>query len=468
MADAIRLFFRRLTVDRIRHWLSPSRLMVLSFAILIFVGAVLLHLPASNASGESPESWVDSLFMSTSAVCVTGLITRSTPDDYTFSGQVILLCLFQIGGIGILTFSNLVFLRARKRATLGARMIVEETHGILPHIRPEKLVRRIFTYTFSIEAIGIVFLIPRFAMDMPFLDAVWCAIFHTVSAFCNAGFSLFNDSLIRYADDPVVNAVIMGEVALGGLGFVVYADLMYWFRNCRNRPHPRLSLHSKLILSCSAILLVAGFLLFAGIEAVRTVDGKPAVSFWQAMFMSVVSRTAGFNTIAVPELSNASLVVVMILMFIGGSPGSTAGGIKTSTFAILHFLTISRIQGKHEVQAFGRRIPEEAVAKALAVTACYTTLVVAGVIVLQVTEHLGKSHAEMRTQFLDEMFEVVSALGTVGLSTGITSSLTSGGKLVIIVLMYLGRLGPLLVAGSFIGRHRGVRYGLPEEPVITG
>ncbi len=449
--------------------MSPSRLLVISFAAAILFGAVLLFLPMSRADSADGRP-IDALFTSTSAVCVTGLIVLDTGKDYSPFGQVVILFLIQIGGLGIMTFSNLILLAAGKKLALSQRMVIEATYGEFLSVRPAQLVRKIVLYTFTLEALGAVLLLYRFQSEYPLPRALGLAVFHSISAFCNAGFSLFSDSFMGYQDDLWINGIIMALIITGGLGFVVFADVFSFLGALRVKGNVRrLTLHSRVVLRTTLGLILVGALLLGILEATNLLEGGP----WQrpilsSLFLSITARTAGFNTMDTAHLTNATLLCVIVLMVIGASPGSTGGGIKTTTFAALWAMMISRGRNRPGAEMLGRTIPSEVVAKALATTAGFLLAILLGVILLQLSEYAGEPHAAIRGLFLEHLFEVVSALGTVGLSTGLTPTLSIGGKGVLILCMFVGRLGPLVVAGSFIGRRERAAYTLPEERLMVG
>lgn len=492
-----------------RALFTTSRLLVVSFAATILVGALLLWLPFSRTESAAPISFVDALFTSTSAVCVTGLAVRDTGKDFSAVGQAVILLLIQVGGLGILTFTNLVIMASAGRLGYAGRMQVEESVGALPHLEPRDILRQMIVFTLTVELIGAVLLSARFSWDAPGLQAVWLGVFHSISAFCNAGFGLFSDSLEMYRRDIATNFIIMGLIVMGGLGFVVYADVSHLLKNWNRRPRPRLSLHSKVVLYVTGILIVTGTLLIFAMETGNhvTMPGSIGDSLLASLFLSVSSRTAGFNTIDMTAITNGTVLVLLILMAIGGSPGSTAGGIKTTTLAVLYALIQSRSTGRPHTEILRRSLPDEVVSKAIASAAGFLICMLVAMLLLQVTESTASSVSHPpapRTaanyvqwqgrdaedprpvwvqrpspdrpnpdaggtgMFARQLFEVVSALGTVGLSMGITGGLSPAGKLVITVCMFLGRLGPLLVASSLLARSSRVTYTHPTEAVIVG
>ncbi|MBF0293580.1 MAG: hypothetical protein HQL96_00205 [Magnetococcales bacterium] len=447
-----------------------SRLLLLSFAGAILVGGLLLFLPFSRMAGAPAISWVDALFTATSAVCVTGLTVLDTGTSFSLTGQVILLVLIQIGGLGILTFSTWFMARPRQRIEIAQRMLLETSHGVMEHVSPRQLLAIVFRYTFLAEAVGAVLLYWRFAGDFSGWEAGWMAVFHAVSAFCNAGFGLLSDNLTRYRADPLVNLVVMGLIVLGGLGFVVVADLNAWFRGKKGGLPVRLSLHARLVLRTSLVLILAGGVAIAWAEWGRVaMSQSPGTLLMESFFLSVSSRTAGFNTVAMDQLTNTTLCLVVFLMLIGGSPGSTAGGIKTTTAAVCYYLLRSRARNRPRVECLERSLPEETVTRAMLIVAAYLLATVVGTLLLQITEGGGGPfNATQGNIFLACLFESVSALGTVGLTTGLTPNLTTTGKLVVITLMFMGRVGPLLLAAVLVGQVRRLRYTCPEENVNIG
>ena len=462
------LFYR--AYRKVVSLISPSRLMVASFAGVILLGGSLLWLPLSCRRTAAPTTFLDGLFTSTSAVCVTGLVVRDTGGDFNPFGQAVILLLIQAGGLGILTFFNLVVLARRGRVSFHERLILEQSHGILPTITPSQLLSRIFIYTLIIEAAGTTILTWRFSRDVPFDTALWQGLFHSVSAFCNAGFSLFSGNLMNYREDVTVNVTIMALIVLGGLGTVVFADLEMWFRRLGRVPRFHLLLHTKVVLWMTALLIVCGagaiLLLEVGGPALPpSAKGKLLAGF----FLSITSRTAGFNTVDMAQLTNAALLVVVFLMAIGGSPGSTAGGVKTTTFATLLAYLYSRARNRPRVEMFRRSIPADIVIKAMLTIFGFLVVVAGAVVMLQITELKGQPHAVHQGDYvMAHLFEVVSGLCTVGLSTGITPGLSGAGKLVIIGCMFLGRLGPLVVAGSLVGSRQRIEYSYPEGKLLVG
>jgi trk system potassium uptake protein TrkH len=449
--------------------MTTSRLLVLSFAGAILIGTVILWLPFSTA-GEGSLSLTDSLFMATSGICVTGLIVVETGEALSLFGQVVILILIQAGGLGILTFSNLLLIAAGRKLGLSERILVEETHGGILPARSVGLVRRVFFYTFTIESAGALLLFARFRSHMPFETALWSAVFHSVSAFCNAGFSLYSTSFMDYSADLYVNLIMTGLIILGGLGFVVMADIASFLRSkTKKESRHNLSLHSRSVLYTTLILIIAGAVLIGILESDNLLKDRPLKeSILTSIFLSITPRTAGFNTLDTGSLTTATLLTLIPLMIIGASPGSTGGGIKTTTFAATFALVKSELRQRTSVELLNRQIPNEIIIKALATIVGFLLVLFTGVFLLQITESWAASRGVVRGRFIDYLFETASALGTVGLSTGITPVLSTAGKYIIIICMFVGRLGPLAVATSLIGRRTVEQYRLPEEKLMVG
>lgn len=452
---------------------GPADRIVLSFIFIILVGTVLLHLPASSGS-EKKVQLRACLFTATSAVCVTGLTVKDTGTDFSLLGQIIITLLIQVGGLGILTFSNWLVISFKQRhSDLGTRMLLSESHGSLPYVEPVSLLKHIILYTFLCESVGTLLLFIRFVQDFPVPQAFWQAVFHSVAAFCNAGFSLFRDNLMGYHGDIIVNLTITGLIILGGLGFVVFSDLTHYFHShdMENR-HKRLSFHTRVVLITTGFLLIAFTVVFLVLEWENTMKGFSFKDrLLASFFLSVTPRTAGFNTVDTGQLTNTTLILQIFLMGVGASPGSTGGGIKTTTFAVLVALIWSRSKGRQRVELLGRSIPLNVISKSIAVGAAYGLVTIISTMLMELVETQMLTSAfsdEARGLFLKHVFEVVSALGTVGLSTGITATLTGTSQLLLVVVMLIGRLGPLLLAESLVGTKKPARYSLPEDYVLVG
>lgn len=437
--------------------LSPPRVVLLSFAAAILLGSAVLSLPGMTvAAGSLP--YVDALFTATSAVCVTGLITVDTATVFTPLGKFVIAVLIQIGGLGIMTAATMLFLLAGRRIGLQSRLVIQETLG---HIRLAGIVRlvvAVLTMTALFETAGALILAADFAVnhDYGVLRALGYGVFHSVSAFNNAGFALFSNNLEGFRDDTVVSLTIALLIVAGGLGFPVWLDLV------PRRGRRLLSLQTKMVVLVSGSLIVVGTLVFLALEwnspelGGLGFFGKAMV----ALFQGVTPRTAGFNTVPLANLAPGTVFLFIVLMFIGASPESTGGGIKTTTFGIIMASIWATVRGSSDVEFASRRIGQSQVVKAL------TVAVASAAFVLVVTLLLLDTSQDIPLSV--GLFEVVSAFGTVGLSLGLTPHLTFAGKLLIILTMYAGRVGTLTLGVALIARHRPLARRLPEEQLPTG
>ena len=442
---------------------NPARILALGFAAIILVGSLLLSLPIAWEPGRH-VSYLDALFTATSAVCVTGLVVVNTAETFSTFGEVVIMLLIQAGGLGFMTLSTLFAVLLGKRITFRERLVIQEALGQLSPAGVVRLVLYIASVTLAFELAGALLLTLYWwaRYDMPFGLAAYRGLFHAVSAFNNAGFDIFSSdrpNLERFAGDPVVTLVIGGLIIAGGIGFTVIADVTRRLGN----PRHRLSLHARLALATTAVLLVLGTVIIAVAEwrNPATLGHLPLHrKLLAAFFHSVTPRTAGFNMLPMAELTDLTVLTTTVLMFIGGSPAGTAGGIKTTTLALLLATVRATVRGDEELVLMQRRVPTAVAARALALT------VMAAGLVLAVTMGmlLVDGHSLEAT-----VFEVVSAFGTVGLSLGITPELSAAGKLLIIGTMYAGRVGPLTLAVALTRRGRRVRpVRYPEERVLVG
>lgn len=438
---------------------SPAQVLVLGFAALILTGAFLLSLPIA-AQNEQQTPFLTALFTATSAVCVTGLVVVDTGTHYSLFGQLVILVLIQVGGLGIMTMTTLFAFIIRKRINLRERLLVAEGINALTLGGVVRLTRNIIGLTLLIEGIGAAILSIRFHYDLGWAKGIYYGIFHSISSFCNAGFDLFGpvygpfSSLTAYKEDAAVSLTISTLIILGGLGFVVLSDII------RNKRFSRLSLHSKLVIILTAILITTGTALIWFLERHNTLkDLSPMGSLLASYFQAVTPRTAGYNTLDIGSLRTTTQFLIVILMFIGASPGSTGGGIKTTTFGALLMATWAVVVGKYDTETFRRRIPTNTIFKAQAIFLLALILVLGVTMVLTATEH---------TDLLTALFETVSGFGTVGLTMGLTPHLTSIGKILIIFTMFIGRVGPLTVAFALWQRQKARKFSYPEERIIVG
>lgn len=448
--------------------LSPAQALVFYYAAAIVLGTLLLATPWA-AHGE-PLSFLDALFTATSAQCVTGLIVVDTGTKLTLFGQCVVLALIQIGGLGIMTFSVYLFIYLKLGVSSRGRWIIHETLMHSPVSSWRDLIRGIFFMTLVIEAVGALLLAFAFVPVLGFWEGIYSAVFHSISAFCNAGFSLFPDSLIGFRDNPLVNLTVMGLIILGGIGFLVIRELIQVARaRARKRSQrPKLSLHTKLVLVASSFLIVYGAAMIGWLESDHSLAGMPLIEgFWTALFQSVTARTAGFNTIDLNAFRAPTVFMVIFLMFIGASPGSAGGGVKTTSMALFFAVFYSRLRGNQHTSLFRRTIPEEVITKALALVLLAIILIALALFGLMIVQSSDLAHENMR-EFLGYTFEAFSAFGTVGLSIGATAKLNSLGKLIIIVLMFVGRVGLLTMAFAIAGRTRRHAPRYAEESIMIG
>ncbi|NHM26092.1 Trk family potassium uptake protein [Desulfofundulus sp. TPOSR] len=435
--------------------LSPPQVLVLGFATLILAGALVLMLPVSSRSGQVTD-FLTALFTATSAVCVTGLVVVDTGTYWSTFGQAVILALIQIGGLGFMSMATFFFILMGRRIGLKERLIIQESLNQLRVAGVVRLVRAVLLFTVLTEGFFALVLSLRFYFDYGFPRCLWLGIFHAVSAFNNAGFDLMGDfrSLTGYVSDPVVTLSVTTLIILGGLGFSTVMELYNYPRT------RRLSVHTRLVLRVTGGLILCGALLFGLLEWGHILRDLPlSGKILASYFQSVTPRTAGFNTVDIGHLNAATQFLIITLMFIGASPGSTGGGIKTTTFALLGITLWSLSEGKEDVEIFRRRIPPWQVYKALSVTLWAILLVSTVTLLLCVTEG---------GNFLAALFETVSAFGTVGLSMGLTPDLTPLGRVAIIFTMFAGRLGPLTLAYAFAQRRRKTAIRYPEEKIMVG
>lgn len=443
--------------ENISKRLSPAQILTLGFATLIFIGAVLLSLPVASSSGR-PTPFMDALFTSTSATCVTGLVVVDTGTHYSQFGQIVILILIQVGGLGFMTMATLFAFMMGKRIRLKERLIIQEAFNQLTIEGVVRLVKMVLLITLLIEATAALILALRWGPEFGFARGLYYGIFHSVSAFNNAGFDLFGEfrGLTPFASDVTVNMVISLLIITGGLGFGVTLEL--YSKRCWQK----LSLHTKMVIVISAALLTAGMLLVLLLEYNNPKTLGPlsfSSKILASWFQAVVPRTAGFNTVDIAGLRSATQFLFVILMFIGASPSSTGGGIKTTTFGTLVSATLAAARGKNDVELFERRLPKDLVFRALTITVASLALVISVTMFLSVTE---------KADFLTNLFEATSAFATVGLTMGLTTKLTFWGKIAIVLTMYAGRVGPLTIAFAVAQKQEKAVYRYAEEKIIVG
>lgn len=446
----------------------PARMSLLCYLMFMVLGAILLYQPFCHRPGSEPISAINSLFTATSAVCVTGLTVVSTQNDFSMWGQLVILVMAQVGGIGIMTITTFVLFRLGRRQTLRQRAVVTEIAGSDEISDLRRILWSVIVMTFVLEAAGALMLWISLVPAMPAGEALWSAIFHSVSAFCNAGFSLYDDSLTRFQRNHLLLLTVSALIIIGGLGFPVMLDVRNSLYAARGSRWTRLHLHSKIMLVGTAALLLLGFVVILWLEWNGVLKDRPlAQKFLLAFFHSVTPRTAGFNAVNMGTLSNATLFFTMLLMFVGGGAGSTAGGYKVSTLVILCLRAWSTFRGFSRVNVFRRTIPREVIERALVTVMLFAGVATLGLTLLLIIEQSSQPREDAQGLFLDAAFEVVSALGTVGLSTGLTENLTSYGKWIVICLMLMGRLGPISIFVAVSGSQRKEAFEYPsEEPLI--
>jgi trk system potassium uptake protein TrkH len=437
---------------------TPVRILSIGFALVIFTGAILLTLPIAATNGKSTP-FVDCLFTSTSAVCVTGLITVDTGTHWTYFGKTVIISLIQIGGLGFMSFATLIALLLGKKITLRERLIMQEAMNAFDLQGLVKMAKYILIFTFSVESIGALFLATQFVPEYGIGKGLYYSIFHSISAFCNAGFDLIGDfkSLTPYYDNTVIIVTIGSLIAVGGLGFAVWTEIY------NNKGVKRLSLHSKVAITMTLGLIIVGTILMFLLEynnpgTMKNMDLKgKLLSSW---FAAVTPRTAGYNSISTSDMTMAGRFLTVILMFIGGSPGSTAGGVKTTTIGIVLFSIICIIKGKEDTEIFKKRLPKDLVQRALVVSMLGFGLVILVTMILSITE-VGASFEYL-------LYEATSAFGTVGLTLGLTPKLSFIGKLVLAFTMYLGRVGTLTVVLSLTKNKKANLIRYPEDKILVG
>jgi len=436
--------------------LQPARILVIGFGSLILLGTLLFMLPIATTEKGRGLSFINALFEATSAVCVTGLAVVDTGTTFTLFGEIVLLCLIQIGGWGFMTTGIFMFIILGKKIGLKERLLLQDSLNVFSLSGVVNLVKRIILITFIVELIGATILAIRWSFEMPLGKAIYYGIFHSISAFNNAGFGLESDNLSKWVGDPVVNIMVTFLFITGGIGFTVILDLYY------KRSFRKLSLHSKVALLVTLILNIIGPLIIL-ISEFNNPDTIGSLSFgdklWASYFQGVVTRTAGFNTIDIGSLSLSSLVFMMALMFIGASSGSTGGGIKVTTFTIIMLAFWAVVTNRNDVNIFKRRIPWELVNKSLSIVVTALLFIFLIFFLLTFTEKADMSKL---------LFETISAFGTVGLSANFTPELSPIGRVLITILMFIGRLGPLTMAFALLNTRKEAKVRYAEEKILIG
>jgi len=422
---------------------NPLNLFVITFALLIIFGSFLLSISGINYRND--YTYIDALFTATSAVCVTGLTTFPV-SSFSFWGQIIILVLIELGGIGIMTLSTFIVLFLRGELDLKGRISVSKISGTLFFAETDNIIVFIIGYVIAIEVIGSILLFFGFYMEnINISDSCYYSIFYSVSAFCNAGFSIFDESLINQS--AYIKIVIATLIILGGIGFYVVFDIMRYIR-LKNR----LKSHTKIVIVTTLFLIILGMLILYAVES-----GK--LTIIDAFFQSITARTAGFNSVDIAKLHNVSIFIIFILMVIGASPGSTGGGIKTTTFFVIVLSVFNTLKGRDRLVIFKREINYQNILRAHAIFFLYILFISVGTAILLIYDDFG---------FINTFFEVASAVGTVGLSLGITPKLDSVGKTLLIFLMFAGRVGPSILFMLLLNKDKKTHLKYPEEKIILG
>ena len=445
----------------------PILFPIIFFVCIIFMGSIILHF--SEESNGSALSWIDSIFTATSAACVTGLVVVDTGSYFSLLGKTVVLCLMQIGGLGIMTFTSLSIYLWRRRTSIMDRIAIGQALSYETGFNLGRFLVEIVCWTFIIELAGAILLI----LFAPGSFTPYSAIFHSVSAFCNAGFSLFSNSLMGFKGNWGVNLVFIVLIIAGGIGFSVFIDIK---NSIKMKPWKSvaaykkgLSWYTKTVLHTSLFLIIYGWLAiyiaeYVGYKRMLSMDD----AILSSLFQSVTARTAGFNSLDIGSLTNVSLVVLLFLMFIGGAPGSCAGGIKITTFRVLVATIWSQLRGRKQVIIGKYAVSQTDVKKSMVLFLLAISIIFTAVFLLDFTEGGDLPHSQVRGQFLEILFEAVSAFCTVGLTTGLTPVLSSAGKWIIIILMLIGRLGPFVLITALQSVQEDQLYRLPEEKVMIG
>lgn len=435
---------------------------MLSFALLVLVGMLGFRLLPVLETGEVLP-WTDALFMATSAVCVTGLAVVDPATEMTLAGQLWTLLLVQLGGLGLLAFTSGILLTIGRRLSLRHEALVHGQDGVAPQVDYRALVRRVLRHTLLIELVGFVLLFTVWAPRYGAVETLWPAAFHAVTAFMNAGFSTFPGGLASHAGHTAALVVVMVLALAGGLGFLVIEELGAWVRY--GRRGTRLSLHARIVVVATIAVSLAGAAAFALLEWDGTLAAlTPGERLMHALFGGAATRTAGFNTVDFGAVRTPTALVTMGLMFVGGAPGSTAGGVKVTTFALLVVLAVSRLLGRRSVSAFHRTIPEETLGRAAGLMVLAVIVLAVGLLALVAVDPNAAAHAT----FLAYMFEAVSAFGTAGITMNLTPELSPGARHVVTALMFLGRVGIMTAAAALVLGPRAVPFRYAKEDVAIG
>ena len=449
--------------------LNTMQIVALGFFGVIFLGGFILWLPFCN---QQPIAFIDALFTSVTSVCVTGLVTVVPAEQFTLAGQIVVMILIQIGGLGVIACTVLFFLLLGKKISMKSRVLIQEAYGLDTLSGLVKFIIRIIRGTFIVEGIGAVLFSIKFVPEFGLVKGIWYGVFHSISGFCNAGIDIIGStSFMQYVDSPLVSLTTMFLIVMGGLGFPVWHDIFVTAKKgagesgAKRRIFTRLGLQSKIVLIMTAVLILGGTLGYFLLEfnnPETMADLSVPEKVLASAFQSVTTRTAGFASVSQSGLTESSRLLGCILMFIGGSPAGTAGGIKTTTFALVALTVISVLRGPKDTECFGRKLAMESIRSALAITMITFTFWLTAVAAMSIFDP--------QAEFLNLMYEASSAIGTVGLSADLTPHLTRASHVVLMILMYVGRIGPMTMALVFAGKsHKSDQFReLPEKKVMLG
>ncbi len=445
--------------NSIKNKISPYTLILLSFFITILVGGTLLSLPVFTANGQGTR-WIDGIFTATSAVCVTGLVVNDVSAVYNIYGKTLILVLIQIGGLGVITLSSLLIMLISKNIGYGTKKLLQEDINAESTFKIQDFVKKVAITVFSIELVGAFFLFFEFIQKLSFKESVYYAIFHSVSAFCNAGFALYSDNLLSFQGSIIINLTIPFLIIAGGIGFATLIDTYRYIR----KKDRRLSLTTKMAIFITLVFIILGtfFTFIFEYSNAGTIGNLSFIKkLGAAFFQSVTTRTAGFNTVSMPNLRHATVLLYVIMMFIGASPGSTGGGIKTTTFGVILLGVVNTLRNTDNIEVGKRKVNWDVFNKAIVIG--FISIVYINIILLFLIE------VEKNASFIDLLFEVVSAFGTVGLSRALTPILKDFSKYLLILTMFLGRVGPLTMAMAMTGKIRKKeKFKYPEENILIG
>ena len=453
-------------MDKKKRHLTTTQMIIISFFATVFIGGVLLSLPFASASGRATP-FIDALFTATTSVCVTGLVVVTTATHWSLLGKIIILILIQIGGLGVITITTTLMVAVGKKISLSSRILLGDAFNLETLKGLVRFLRRVFRGTFIVEGIGALCYVPVFVPEYGMIRGIWYSVFHAISAFCNAGIDIVGDSsFVPYVHNVWVNVVTMALIIFGGIGFVVWWDVLHVIREklagANRGMFNMLALHSKIALTMTVFLVLSGTLLFALFEWSNPLtigDFTPGQKLLAACFQSVTTRTAGIATISQKGLTVPSVITSMFLMFIGGSSVGTAGGVKVTTVAVVALSVAATVRGNNDVTCYGRRISNQIVRKSIAIIFISFLASMVAIICMCILEN-GES--------VDIIFEIYSALGTVGLSRDYTATIGLAGKIILCICMFLGRIGPITMVIAFTMRDTKTALRLPKGKITVG